>query len=922
MKVTKTRKSLFAISVLLAPWSFATMAQESDVVAEPEFSIEVPEEEIEEVVVTGRFIDSSQKLVNERMNDAFAADLLGADTISRLGDSTVADALRRVPGLTLVQDKYVYIRGLGERYSQNTLNGAQIPSPDLTRNVIPLNVFPTSIVESLRVQKAWSADLPANFGGGAVDIRTTGIPEGFVFDFEVGVGQNSENPSSVNSYKGGGDDSFGTDDGTRALSSEVINGVASYQGNPSVNSILSFMQRQNSGASLYDAQLENRMLALELNRDIGLSKESTHPDYSFRANVGNKFDIGDDWQAGFSLGGSYDTDWRYTRTSTASFGRPAEENGVRETSTNNVNIAGTLNLGLNWTADHQIETTSLFLRNTDDNTEVYDFFNENRPKSSGRGFRDYRLKFEEREMITHQIQGRHYVGAETKERIALVDKLLGWLPEEAHFDWFLSTSEAQTGIPNEVTVASETFTDRVTGAVLSENVRLLSSAADYRFTDLDDEVDHWGWSAMVPVTTGSSHFEFSGGWNHAEKTRTYQQSQFSLGYLEVSDPSILVGGLDEVFSDDRIMATVPDPTSPVAGAQEFVNNAVFDRQGANTNSYIAATMTDSVFAQGDWTWRDTWRLAAGVRWEDYRQVAVDWNPWGFSPDDPQVTQDPEVLEEGVFAEDQLYPSVGITYMSDFWADTFQLRLNYSETAIRPDLREITDSGYIDPITDDLVRGNPGVVPSDVENLDLRAEWFFSNGDLFSVTLFKKEITNPIEFFEIPASDTTIAREIINAEYAEVEGVEFELVKELSFLGGFFDTLFVQGNLTLQDSELVAGPNANVPTNPVRKLTGASDYVGNLMLGYDSPNTKHTASVIYNVFDERLYVAGRNGSPDGYEQPFHSLDFTYFWYPTDRMTFKVKMQNLLGETVRIERNGAIVFEEDPGTLYALSFSWSM
>ena len=83
----------------------------------------------------GRFIDSSQQLINERMDDAFAADLLGADAISRLGDSTVAAALRRVPGLTLVQDKYIYIRGLGERYSQNTLNRAQIPSPDLTRNV-------------------------------------------------------------------------------------------------------------------------------------------------------------------------------------------------------------------------------------------------------------------------------------------------------------------------------------------------------------------------------------------------------------------------------------------------------------------------------------------------------------------------------------------------------------------------------------------------------------------------------------------------------------------------------------------------------------------------------------------------------------------------------------------------------------------
>jgi hypothetical protein len=77
-----------------------------------------------------------------------------------------------------------------------------------------------------------------------------------------------------------------------------------------------------------------------------------------------------------------------------------------------------------------------------------------------------------------------------------------------------------------------------------------------------------------------------------------------------------------------------------------------------------------------------------------------------------------------------------------------------------------------------------------------------------------------------------------------------------------------------------------------------------------------------VFGERLYVAGRNGSPDGFEQPFESLDFTYFWYPTDRITVKLKGQNLLGETVQIKRNGATTFERDPGTLYALSFSWTL
>lgn len=877
---------------------------------------------IEEVVVTGRFISSSQELVNERLNDAFAADLLGAESISRLGDSTVAAALRRVPGLTLVQDKYIYIRGLGERYSQSTLNRAQIPSPDLTRNVIPLNVFPTSIVESLRVQKAWSADLPANFGGGAVDIRTKGIPDALTFKFEAGVGHNSENPSTLFSYSGGGDDGLGIDDGTRALPVEIQQALLDYQGNPSVNSILGYMQRQDAGATLYDALVANRELALALNRDISLTSESSHPDYSARTSFGTRFDFGSDWQAGFNIGASYDTDWRFRRTRTADFGQPDEQNGYKEESTRNVNIAGTVNLGLAFTEDHEISTTSLFLRNTDDETEVFDFFNENRPLSSGRGFRDYRLQFEQRELLTHQIDGTHYLGMSTRDRFPTLGRLLGKLPEETKIEWFYSTSTAATEIPNQIAIASETFTDRATGAVLSESVRLTSSAADYRFTDLDDEVDNYGWSMALPLQLEDSFVEVSGGYDHAQKARTYRQSQFSLGYLGVSDSSVLDGTLGDVFSDEKILADSPDPSSSVPGTRVFDNNIVFDRQGANTNSYIAATMTDSVWGKFDWTWQDTWRVAVGARWEDYRQVAVDWNPYGFTEASPQVTTDPDTLLLGSFYEDRIYPAVGITFMGDWLAETFQLRLGYSETAVRPDLREITDSSYIDPITGDLVRGNPGVVPSEVENIDLRAEWYFDSGDNLTVTLFQKDIRNPIEFFEIPASDTTVAREIINAESGYVRGVEFEGLKELGFLGTAFDSMFVQGNLTLQESELVAGGDANVPTNAVRPLSGASDYVVNFMLGFDSADAKHTASLIYNVFGERLYVAGRNGAPDGYEQPFHSLDLTYFWYPTARITVKAKAQNLLRETVRIERSSVITFEEDPGTVFSLGFAWTL
>jgi len=910
MMISKRSKTTLTLVALAAGvWVYPAFAQDDD---------------IEEVVVTGRFVSSSQALVNERMNDAFAADLLGADTISRLGDSTVASALRRVPGLTLVQDKYVYIRGLGERYSQSTLNRAQIPSPDLTRNVIPLNVFPTSIVESLRVQKAWSADLPANFGGGAVDIRTKSIPDTLTFQFEVGTGSNTENPSRILSYNGGGDDNQGTDDGTRAYPASINDGIVAYQGNPSVNSILSFMQSEDPTATLYNAQWENRELALALNRNIGITSVSADPDYKIRSSIGTKFDFGTDWQAGFNVGASYETDWRLRRTRTASFGLPDEQNGTKEESTRGVNIAGTLNLGLKFLEDHEISTTSLFLRNTDDETEVFDYFNENRPLSSGRGFRDYRLQFEERNMMTHQIQGEHYLGADTRARVPFLGRLLSRLPEQTKIGWFYSTSTAETEIPNQVSVASETFTDPLTGAVLSESVRLGSSAADFRFTSLDDEVDNYGWSVTLPVEFESSFMEFSGGWAHARKARQYWQAQLSLGYLNVSDPSVLQGSLDSVFSSDNILADSPDPdpTNPIPGSRVFDNNILFDRQGTNSNSYLAATMTDSVWGAVDWTIRDTWRVAVGARYEDYRQLAVDWNPYGFSLANPQVTTDIDTLAEGTFTEDRVYPSAGITYIGDLWAETFQLRLSYSETAIRPDLREITDSSYIDYLTGDLIRGNPGVVPSDFQNFDLRAEWYFGNGDTFSATAFHKDISNPIEFFEIPASDTTVAREIVNASSGSITGIEVEALKELSFLGGTFDLFFVQANFTVQDSELVAGPAANVPTNPIRKLSGASDYVANVMLGFDSPGAEHSASLIYNVFGDRLYVAGRNGSPDGFEQPFHSLDFTYFWYPTERITFRAKAQNLLGEVITIERAGVVTFEEDPGSTFALSFSWAL
>ena len=911
LNVIKVRPLHYLMTMLLA-WQMNAVAQDIEQSMEvssqePEQSVEALTEfrqQMEEVVVLGRLRSAAAKLVDERMSEDVVADFMGAEMIQRIGDSTVAAALRRVSGLSLVGSKFVYVRGLGERYSSTTLNGAVIPSPDLSRNVIPLDIFPTSVVQTLAVQKSYSPNKSAAFGGGSIDIRTRGIPDDFTYSVTIGSGFNTASRGEMLTYQGGDDDSLGEDDGTRALAPSLSQAIQRFSGNLNAQGILSGLRREgNPEATLADAEVINRQLALDLNRDISIYTQDSTPDVDLKGSIGNNYILTDDWEVGFLASAGYKSGWRQTQTIARSLALPAEEFESEQESTKSTDLSATINLGAQYTDDHELKITSLYLRNTEDEVARNDFFNENAQLSSGLGFRRETLKFEERHLTVNQISGEHFLGADTRSLLkGLVPE---WVPEGFKVDWMYSEAGARTSIPNEVSVSSSTVNDPLTGAVESASVNLSSSAADFRFTQLDDDVTSYRWQAVLPIETARSIIELSAGAEHGQKSRTYRQAQFGLGPLQVDVPSVLTGPLGTVFSDTNV-------TNPA-------NGFVFDLIGTNNQSYLAATMTDAVFGNLDWTLDDRWRASVGARWEDYRQVALDWNIFGNGIDNPQISNDPVILARGTYRNDKVYPSVSLTYMSDWWAEIFQLRFGWSETVVRPDLRELTDASYIDARTGYLTDGNPDVRPADFVNIDIRAEWFFSNDDTFSITLYRKDIANPIEFYESAASDTNRAREIINAESGQITGLELDGLKSLAFLGESFEPFFVQGNLTIQDTEIKAGVQADAPTNNVRQLSGASNYVANLMMGFDSMNGQHSTTLVYNVFGERLYLAGRNGAPDGFELPFHSLDLTYSWYPTELITINGKLQNLLNERVIIERDGVNTFEEKPGMTAALSFN---
>ena len=127
-------------------------------------------------------------------------------------------------------------------------------------------------------------------------------------------------------------------------------------------------------------------------------------------------------------------------------------------------------------------------------------------------------------------------------------------------------------------------------------------------------------------------------------------------------------------------------------------------------------------------------------------------------------------------------------------------------------------------------------------------------------------------------------------------------------------------MTISDSEIVIGDSAPGLTNNKRKLTQHSPLVVNLQLGYDSPGGAHSASLVYGMYDERVFFAGRNGAPDAYEQPFHSLDVVYTWYPMDKLSVKLRAQNILDEKTEIEQGGVVVLEQTVGTNLKLDLTY--
>lgn len=880
-----TKFKSFALSTL----TVAIMSTTGQAVAQEDDS-----QAMEEVVVkASRLKGTASAVMQERKNQAFVADILGAEQISRTGDSDAAAALRRVTGITLVDGKFIYVRGLGERFSSTQLNGAAVPSPDPTRTVIPLDLFPSSIIESLSVQKSYSPSMPAHFAGGNVDVRLKTIPSDFVFKVKGKLGGNTNNFDDGLTYNGGDNDWYGIDDGTREASADL-------------------KQLWNSYTPINDmSQAENRLVAAQLNRDYDPVKESIDPNTGFDVTLGNKFDF-DDFRLGFLSAISYDNKWEvsegyegqdFTQGSDDQWSLVRGFDDV-ETTEHSVRYSGMLSVGLEYRRDHRIDFTSLVLHDTRDQISDKKGNTNNVTITDGLRVRDSEVIYEEREMISNQLRGTHNFN--------------DWWG--LGVDWFYSDARSNRYAPGNIAtryIVADGYNgqpeDGIFDYINESSLRNATTATRYTFQNLDDEVENYGYNMSLPFTADTTEIEVKFGGNFIKKSREAFARRLDINTLVFDGLDLTGHQLNNILTDDVML------NQPLSG-----NDIIMRDTSVAGDDYYSGQMIDAYYVEADFFFDNKWRLTGGVRWEDFRQVIAPLDPATGMFDLPaQPTE--EDLEDLAFKEDDFFGALALTYVLD---EEMQFRASVGQTTIRPDLREVAPATYIDPLTGFPIGGTPGVESTDILNYDLRWEWYMETGENLSIGLFYKDMDQPIEAVQSPSQDGPPLIRIANAEDGYIYGIEMEFLKDFAFIGDIAEDFYLSGNVTLSDSEInidtqrvveQTGVSTSI-TNPTRRMTGHSEYVVNMNLGWDAPNGNHSATLAYNVFGDRIIVPGIEGKDDAYEQPFHSLDLVYTYYPTYASTITFKLQNMLGEDKEIEFEDTLLKSQTKGTRFEVALQW--
>ncbi len=840
-------------------------------------------EQLAEVVITAEAIKTTEAaLLTVKKKSPNMIDGISSESFKRIGDSDAAGAIRRVPGVSVQGGQYVFVRGLGDRYTKTNLDNMEIPGLDPDRNAIQIDIFPTNVIDNIVVYKTFTPELSADFVGGTVNIETKDFPEEKTLNVSASLGYNPAMHlnSDYLTYPGGGTDWLGFDDGTRELPFNSREGDIPPPGqdNPTTRAI----------TQSFSPYMASRTKTSLPNMSLGLS-------------AGNQFE-----KSGYTLG--YNAALNYQNNNTyfenaidAAYLKPNSKSETElEPDTrffgplgiNDVQVSALLG-GAIKTNYSKISLQGLHIQNGTQRTAMRTRVRSN--ENFNTSVVD-NLEYTERFLTNALLKGEHF--------FPTIDAELQW------------KGSATFSTINDQDV-------RITPFTMDEDDGSLSIVPQeggepnriWRLLDEQNYVGKLDFTKNIKVNGNDS--KLRAGVSNIYKTRDFEIQDFFISIRGSQAALELDGDPDRLLAEENILSE-----------NEGRGTAINDRY-VESNTYSGRVNILGAYLSSELSFTEKLKSIVGVRVEQYTQHYTGLNQEALTGSPAgRVFEDEKVLDSFEF-----FPSVNLIYEV---VENSNIRASYSRTIARPSFKELSTAEIQDVLTGRTFIGNIDLVETNIDNYDLRWEYFLSEGQMFSIGAFYKYFQNPIELVRQPTQPNDFKP--TNVGDATTYGIEFELRKKLDFVSPVLENFTFVTNLTFTEAQVEIDSTERVgrenglrdgeELSDTRDFLGQAPFIVNASINYDNFENGWQAGLSFNRQSRTLAVVGINRAPDTYAVPFNSLNFniTKRFGASDQNTIGLRVTNILGDTIDREVssfNSADYLEtsRDPGRAFRIKYSRS-
>ncbi len=842
----------------------------------------------EEIVVEAkRVFDNEAAILAQRKNAAQVSDGLSIEQMSKLPDSDAGQSLKRVSGVTLVNNKFIFVRGVSERYSNTTLNGAGLASTEPDKKSFAFDMFPTEFLQNVNISKSFTPDLPGNFAGGLVQLNTIDFPEGRNFKISLSSNYNSnvtfKDDKFIRSTRSS-TDWLAKDDGLRSMP----------EGMPSTRREFNDLQnRARNPQDTTGAIAQYEAISRGFRSDLYKQEATTIGPLDNRS-------LGISYTDLFRLGGD-----ELGIISTITYGSSNSINNVQrngylaqfdtlyyskgKVSETNYSLGGLLNVAYKLGANHTLNFKNVFNRSADDEILIldgrdigYQYFE----------YRNYSFHFVEKWFYSGSIGGEHSLSFLN----SFIDWRFGYSTSERDEPDFRRLKFSRNLI--ELAFDPNTpYSPDLSSTMQGDGARL-----GRFFSSLIDDVYSASVNFTIPVGTAKFKFGLLG---------ENRKRDFSARSFTIINPSYLDDDIEEVIHDYK--------NPHLIFAEEnfrYTGGFLIGEESRLSDSYDAGEELYSVYAMADVPFfidiygaEHNFRLIFGLRYEDHTQKLNS-----FLKNDQPINvhrNNPDYL-----------PSINFIYQV---TRNSNIRLSASQTLARPEFREIAPFTFYDYLQGANIQGNPNLVRSLIQNYDIRYEWFPTGGEVISISGFYKNFEKAIEETIFP-EQSELTRTFANAlNDAKNYGIEFELRKNIGFIADFLDYFSFNINAALITTEIQVSQGGDIVKDN-RQMWGQSPYTINIGLFYQHPAWGTSINLAYNTFGKRIIQVAQQGvyvtesnDPHVYELPRNIIDFSIS-QPIGKFDIKLSVRDLLNEPLTWKQDNKMVATNLKGSSVSLSFGY--